>query len=71
MLAGAAGYVVSRRFETTHWSLVLAARTGHSPESRNALARLCEAYWYPIYAFVRRQGHDAEAARDLTQGYFA
>ena len=49
---------------------MLAARTGDSPESREALARLCEAYWYPIYAFVRRQGHDAETARDLTQGYF-
>jgi RNA polymerase sigma factor (sigma-70 family) len=51
--------------------MVLAARTGQSAESREALARLCEAYWYPIYAFVRRQGYGADEARDLTQGYFA
>lgn len=58
-------------FETTQWSLVLAARTTATPESRQALAHLCEAYWYPLYAFVRSQGYDAEKARDLTQGYFA
>ena len=55
---------------TTSWSQVLAARSGHSTESRDALAALCQAYWYPLYAFVRRQGHDAEASRDLTQAYF-
>jgi RNA polymerase sigma-70 factor (ECF subfamily) len=59
------------RFQTTHWSLVLAARTGQSPESRIALEELCNAYWFPLYAFVRRQGHAADEARDLTQGYFA
>lgn len=59
------------RFETTRWSLVLAARTGHGPEGKKALAWLCEAYWYPIYAYVRRQGYGPEDARDLTQGYFA
>jgi RNA polymerase sigma-70 factor (ECF subfamily) len=62
---------VKSRFETTRWSLVLAARTGRSSEGRKALAWLCEAYWYPIYAFVRRQGYNPEDARDLTQGYFA
>jgi RNA polymerase sigma-70 factor (ECF subfamily) len=70
MLAPSARNIVSRRFETTHWSLVLAARTGQSPAAREALTELCEAYWYPIYAFIRRQGHDADAALDLTQGYF-
>ncbi len=59
------------RFRTTRWSVVLAARTGQSTESRSALAKLCEAYWYPLYAFVRRQGYSAEEACDLTQGYFA
>ena len=59
------------RFETTHWSLVLAARTGKSVESRTALEALCGAYWFPLYAFIRRQGYGAEEARDLTQGYFA
>jgi RNA polymerase sigma factor (sigma-70 family) len=62
---------VNGRFATTHWSLVLAARTGRSAESRNALEALCDAYWFPLYAFIRRQGYAAEEARDLTQGYFA
>lgn len=65
--AGAGG----RQFATTHWSLVLAARGGDSPQSRAALAELCAAYWYPLYAYVRRRGHDADEAQDLTQGYFA
>lgn len=64
-------FAVNGQFETTHWSLVLAARTGQSTESRSALARLCEAYWFPLYSFIRRQGYGAEEARDLTQGYFA
>ena len=59
------------RFATTHWSLVLAARTGKSPESRTALEALCSAYWFPLSAFIRREGYPAEEARDLTQGYFA
>ncbi|HYX20268.1 MAG TPA: sigma-70 family RNA polymerase sigma factor [Thermoanaerobaculia bacterium] len=59
------------RFQTTHWSLVLAAGTGQSAESRVALEELCGAYWFPLYAFIRRQGFDAEDARDLTQAYFA
>ena len=59
-----------RRFETTSWSLVLAARQQDSETARAALSRLCEAYWYPLYAFVRRQGHAAEESRDLTQAYF-
>jgi RNA polymerase sigma factor (sigma-70 family) len=59
------------RFQTTHWSLIMAARTGESPASREALEELCRAYWFPLYAFVRRQGYGAEEARDLTQGFFA
>jgi RNA polymerase sigma-70 factor (ECF subfamily) len=62
---------VSERFRTTRWSLIAAARDGPSTESRRALAALCEAYWYPLYAYVRLQGYDAEEAKDLTQGYFA
>jgi RNA polymerase sigma-70 factor (ECF subfamily) len=57
-------------FATTHWSVVLAARDGASPQSRAALAALCSTYWYPLYAFVRRWGRDAEAAADLTQDFF-
>jgi RNA polymerase sigma-70 factor (ECF subfamily) len=61
---------VSDRFRTTHWSLIAAARDRDSGEAREALAALCEAYWYPLYAFIRRQGYKMEDARDLTQGFF-
>ena len=57
-------------FATTSWSQVLAARDGSTIESRQALETLCQTYWYPLYAYVRLQGHDAEAALDLTQAYF-
>jgi RNA polymerase sigma-70 factor (ECF subfamily) len=58
------------RFLTTRWSIVRRA-AGISGTSRAALASLCEAYWYPVYAFIRRQGHAADEARDLTQAFFA
>ena len=58
-------------FTTTRWSLVLAAGQRSSDRSTDALNSLCETYWYPVYAFIRRQGHDADAARDLTQEFFA
>jgi RNA polymerase sigma factor (sigma-70 family) len=57
-------------FATTHWSLVLAAG-GASPEAQDALARLCQAYWYPLYAYARSRGHRVEDAQDLTQEFFA
>ena len=59
------------RFPTTQWNLVLIAGEGCSPESQEALATLCGTYWYPLYAFVRRQGYTPDEAQDLTQGYFA
>ena len=59
------------RFETTEWSVVLAAGGEQSSAVRAALATLCETYWYPLYAYVRRQGHTADDARDLTQAFFA
>lgn len=61
----------AERFRTTHWSLVAAAQDGTSAEARQALAELCETYWYPLYAFIRRSGHVSEEARDLTQEFFA
>lgn len=61
---------MGRQFATTSWSRVLAAREGRSTESRQALDALCKTYWYPLYAFVRHQGHDPEESRDLTQAYF-
>lgn len=60
-----------RGFRTTHWSVVHAAAGEDSAAARGALGTLCETYWYPVYAFIRRSGHDPDAARDLTQGFFA
>ena len=60
-----------RSFATTHWSLVLAAGHGSRPDAGAALATLCEAYWYPLYYYVRRCGYRAEEAQDLTQEFFA
>lgn len=57
-------------FATTHWSIVLAAGHGSQPDSKAALAKLCEAYWYPLYAYVRRRGYDADESQDLTQEFF-
>jgi len=59
-----------QQFQTTCWSVILAARDGESHEARDALAALCGAYWYPLYAFVRRKGYDPEASQDLVQGFF-
>ena len=60
-----------RWFTTTHWSVVLSARNRKSPESEGALAALCETYWFPLYAYVRRSGHTSHDAQDLTQAFFA
>lgn len=60
-----------RTFQTTHWSLVHRAIGEGGETAGRALEELCETYWYPIYAFVRRRGHSAEDAEDLTQGFFA
>lgn len=57
-------------FSTTKWSMILAARDGSPSESEQALSALCEAYWYPLYAFVRLQGYKPDQAQDLTQAYF-
>jgi RNA polymerase sigma-70 factor (ECF subfamily) len=59
------------RFATTRWSVVNAARDPAEPLAREALAALCAAYWYPLYAFIRREGHSAHEAADLAQGFFA
>jgi RNA polymerase sigma factor (sigma-70 family) len=60
-----------RDFATTRWSLVAAAGRRDSPEAAEALETLCEHYWYPLYAYVRRRGLSPEDARDLTQEFFA
>ena len=58
-------------FLTTHWSVVLSAREKQSPQSAAALETLCRTYWYPLYAFLRRQGRPPHDAQDLTQAFFA
>ncbi len=59
------------RFVTTHWLVVLVAGRTDSSRAQNALARLCQTYWYPLYAYVRRRGHSPHDAQDLTQEFFA
>jgi RNA polymerase sigma-70 factor (ECF subfamily) len=56
-------------FVTTRWSVVISAGSG-TKSAEEALSQLCGAYWYPLYAFVRRQGHSPHDAEDLTQGFF-
>ena len=62
----------AREFHTTRWSLVIAAQQGtDTTQAHSAMAALCKDYWYPLYAFVRRRGHAAHDAQDLTQAFFA
>ena len=58
-------------FVTTHWSVVLAAGRTDTTRAEDALANLCQTYWHPLYAYVRRRGYSPEDAQDLTQGFFA
>jgi RNA polymerase sigma factor (sigma-70 family) len=57
-------------FATTHWSLVLKAGRSDSTQAKYALEKLCQTYWFPLYAYVRRRGYSPEDAQDLTQGFF-
>jgi RNA polymerase sigma factor (sigma-70 family) len=57
-------------FPTTQWSLVLAIKGADALRCSEALGALCEAYWYPLYAFARRRGHPHDEASDLTQAFF-
>lgn len=59
-----------RSFATTCWTLVANAGQAPSPETHQALSQLCENYWYPLYAYVRRRGYSAPEAQDLTQEFF-
>jgi RNA polymerase sigma-70 factor (ECF subfamily) len=58
-------------FATTRWTQVLAAGAGENTQARLALEHLCQTYWYPLYAYVRRRGHSPHDAQDLTQAFFA
>jgi RNA polymerase sigma factor (sigma-70 family) len=58
-------------FATTHWSVVLAAGRSDSPQAQDSLEKLCQTYWLPLYAYVRRRGYAEADAKDLTQAFFA
>ena len=59
------------RFATTHWSVVLTAGKSSSTEQKQALETLCQSYWFPLYAYLRRRGYDTQQAEDYTQAFFA
>jgi RNA polymerase sigma-70 factor (ECF subfamily) len=61
----------SSAFAATHWSIVLSAAQSDPTRARDALSKLCQVYWYPLYAYVRWRGHSREDAQDLTQEFFA
>ncbi len=65
------GFGGQQWFETTHWSVVLQAQGEESTRAAEALEKLCQAYWYPVYAYVRRKGRSPHDAQDLTQEFFA
>lgn len=58
-------------FATTHWSAVVRAGQDGGADGHAALETLCQSYWYPLYAYIRRLGHSAHDAQDLTQSFFA
>jgi len=66
----AAGQGTHAQFQPTHWSLVLQAGDTSVPQAQDALGKLCQTYWFPLYAFIRREGIDSHQAKDLTQGFF-
>jgi len=60
-----------QRFATTHWSVISAAGKSSSPQQKLALETLCQSYWFPLYAYLRRRGYDTHQAEDFTQAFFA
>lgn len=65
-----AAQAAGRQFATTHWSIIFLAARDQDAAARDALEELCRAYWYPLYAKVRSQGHSKEDACDLVQAFF-
>ncbi len=69
---GGSGVETTRQsFSSTRWGTVVAAGGVANPAAESALEALCQTYWYPLYAYVRRTGRNAEEAQDLTQEFFA
>ena len=66
----AGGQINPGQFATTHWSVVVAAGRENMADQAQALEKLCRAYWYPLYAYIRRRGYGPEDAQDLTQEFF-
>lgn len=64
------GSAARARFDSTRWSIVVAAQSRHTPAGEAALAELCARYWRPLYSYVRRSGYSVEDSQDLTQAYF-
>ena len=62
--------IPAARFQTTRWSRILLARDPTNPQAKEALSALCETYWYPLYAYIRRKGYGAHESEDLTQSFF-
>jgi len=60
----------ANRFQSTRWNAVLLSAQSQAPGSKDAFARLCKLYWYPLYAFIRHHGYSPEDAEDLVQGFF-
>src|SRR5947208_2197447 len=63
--------VIAQWFATTHWSVVMNARAADDAQAASALGQLCQTYWGPINAYIRRLGHSPADADDLTQQFFA
>lgn len=68
---GGLGVETTRPLASSRWGAVVAVGGGTNPEAESALEALCQAYWYPLYAYVRRTGRNADEAQDLTQEFFA
>jgi RNA polymerase sigma factor (sigma-70 family) len=68
---GASNHSISKvPFRTTRWSVVAQAQNPDSDEARTGLTQLCQIYWYPLYAFIRKQSPTPQEAEDLTQSFF-
>ena len=65
------GFQSNHEFKTTHWSLVVSSKEKDSSVRRKSLGELAESYWYPLFAYLRRKGHDPDQASDYVQGFFA